>query len=96
MDKYEYVIQIIRQEKDKYKFIKSKYSDGKNGRCTLGLLHSSMGWDGKDLSTRHSLRRLINNFGIHDITTIVEINDQCNSFEEVMEKLSNVKGMSSS
>jgi hypothetical protein len=89
MKKYENVIEIIRQEKDKYRFIKSKYSDGKNGRCTLGLLHSSMGWDGKDLSTRHSLRHLINNFEIHDITTIVEINDQCNSFDEVMDKLSN-------
>jgi hypothetical protein len=48
-----------------------------------------MGWDGKDLSTRHSLRHLINNIEIHDITTIAEINDQCNSFDEVMEKLSN-------
>ena len=39
--------------------------------CTLRLLHSSMGWDG-----------LINKLEIHDITTIVEINDQCNSFDE--------------
>ena len=39
---------------------KSKYSDGKKN--TLGLLHSSMGWDGKVLSTRRSLRHLINNF----------------------------------
>ena len=88
--KYENVIRIIRQEKDKYKFIKSKYSDGKNGRCTLGLLHSSMGWDGKDLSTRCSLRHLINNFEIRDIANIAEVNDECNSFDEVMGKLSNV------
>ena len=89
--KYENVIRIIRQEKDKYKFIKSKYSDSKNGRCTLGLLHSSMGWDGKDLSTRaRSLRHLINNFEIRDIANIAEVNDQCNSFDEVMEKLSNL------
>jgi hypothetical protein len=49
-----------------------------------------MGWDGKDLSTRRSLRHLINNFEIHDIADIAEVNDQCNSFDEVMEKLSNV------
>ena len=89
-NKYENVIRILGQEKDKYKFIKSKYSDGKNGRCTLGLLHSSMGWDGNDLSTRRSLRHLINNFEIRDIANIAQINDECNSFDEVMEKLSNM------
>jgi hypothetical protein len=73
--KYENVIRIIRQEKDNYKFIKSKYSDGNNGRCTLGLLHSSMGWDGKDLSTRRSLRHLINNFEIRDIADIAQVNE---------------------
>jgi hypothetical protein len=88
--KYENVIRIIRQEKDKYKFIKSKYSDSKNGRCTLDLLHSSMGWDGNDLSTRSSLRHLINNFEIRDIANIAEVNDECNGFDEVMEKLSNM------
>jgi hypothetical protein len=49
-----------------------------------------MGWDGNDLSTRRSLRHLINNFEIRDIADIAEVKDQCNSFDEVMEKLSNV------
>ena len=88
--KYENVIRIILQEKDRYKFIKSKYSDSKNGRCTLGLLHSSMGSDGNDHSTRRSLRQLINNFEIRDVANITEVNDECNSFDEVMEKLSNM------
>jgi hypothetical protein len=37
-----------------------------------------MGWDGKDLSTRRSLRHLINNFEIRDIANIADVNDQCN------------------
>ena len=49
-----------------------------------------MGWDGNDLSTRRSLRHLINNFEIRDIANIAQINDECNSFDEVMEKLSNM------
>ena len=40
--------------------------------------------------TRRSLRHLINNFEIRDIADIAEVKDQCNSFDEVMEKLSNV------
>ena len=42
------IIEIIEQNKHKYRFIRSTYADSINGRCTLGLIASHFGWGGKD------------------------------------------------
>jgi len=39
-------IEIIKSEKDKYGFCTLFHSDGKDRRCTIGLLLSHYGWDG--------------------------------------------------
>jgi hypothetical protein len=37
------IIEIIEQNKHKYRFIRSTYADSINGRCTLGLIASHCG-----------------------------------------------------
>jgi hypothetical protein len=41
------IIEIIEQNKHKYRFIRSTYADSINGRCTLGLIASHCGRRGK-------------------------------------------------
>jgi hypothetical protein len=38
--------EAIVRERHNYKFIKHAWSDEKNGRCVVGLLFSTLGWDG--------------------------------------------------
>jgi hypothetical protein len=40
------IIEILEQDKDKYKFIKGAFSDGGVGRCAMGVVFSRYGWNG--------------------------------------------------
>ena len=44
------IIEIIEQDKFKYRFIRSTYADSFRGRCVLGLIASHFGWGGKDMT----------------------------------------------
>ena len=63
-----------------------QYSDGKNGRCAIGVILSYFGWDGKD-DTRAS-RKLLSTFialinaGVSK-DLVVQLNDSGMSFDEV-------------
>jgi hypothetical protein len=40
------IANILEEEKNRYKLIKDKHSDKKDGRCAIGVLLSHFGWDG--------------------------------------------------
>lgn len=42
------VSQILREYEKKFTQIIERYSDGRNGRCVIGLIMSYHGWNGKD------------------------------------------------
>ncbi len=42
-NRFALIIEIIEQNKHKYRFIRSTYADSINGRCTLGLIASHFG-----------------------------------------------------
>ena len=42
------VSQILRKYGKQFTQIQMQYSDGKNGRCAIGVIMSYFGWDGKD------------------------------------------------
>ncbi|MPZ07995.1 MAG: hypothetical protein GEU26_16525 [Nitrososphaeraceae archaeon] len=42
------VSQILREYGKKFTQIIERYSDGRNGRCVIGLIMSYHGWNGKD------------------------------------------------
>ena len=41
------VPQILRVYGKQFSQIQSRYSDGKNGRCAIGVIMSYFGWDGR-------------------------------------------------
>ena len=42
------VSQILRVYGKQFTQITEQYSDGRNGRCAIGVLMSYFGWDGRD------------------------------------------------
>ena len=40
------IIEILEQDKDKYKFMKGAFLDGGVGRCAMGAVLSRYGWNG--------------------------------------------------
>jgi hypothetical protein len=41
------ISQILRIHGKQYRQIQSRYSDGNNGRCAIGVIMSYFGWDGR-------------------------------------------------
>ena len=42
------VPQILRTNGKQFRHITGRYSDGRDGRCALGVIMSYYGWSGKD------------------------------------------------
>ena len=42
------VSQILRNYGSNFTQIRKRYSDGRNGRCAIGVIMSYFGWNGKD------------------------------------------------
>jgi hypothetical protein len=42
------VSQILREYGKKFTQITERYSDGRNGRCAVGVIMSYFGWNGRD------------------------------------------------
>lgn len=40
------ISQILHEHGKKFTQVREQYSDGNNGRCTIGVLISYFGWDG--------------------------------------------------
>ena len=80
------VPQILRVYGKQFSQIQSRYSDGKNGRCAIGVIMSYFGWDGKD-DIRASGKLLsafiaLSNAGVSK-DLVVQLNDFGMSFDEI-------------
>jgi hypothetical protein len=84
------VSQILRVYGKQFRQIQSRYSDGKNGRCAIGVIMSYFGWDGKDDSQAASklLGALITlrAAGV-DKNLLIEMNDSGKTFDEIADFL---------
>jgi hypothetical protein len=82
------VSHILRTYGKQFKQIPHQYSDGRNGRCAMGVIMSYFGWNGKDDSAASGklLGALIalRHAGI-DKNLIIEMNDSGFTFEEIAE-----------
>lgn len=87
------VSQILREYGKKFTQITERYSDGRNGRCAIGVIMSYYGWDGRDqsfaisklLGTIIALRQA----GINK-NLLIELNDSGYSFEEIADYLDQI------
>ena len=85
---FDRIIEIIEQNKHKYRFIRSTYADSINGRCTLGLIASHFGWGGKDTTPGiNTIKEYTDLTSPKMRSFIARLNDTCWSYEEVIDKL---------
>jgi hypothetical protein len=80
------ISQILRIYGKQFTQITERYSDGRNGRCAIGVIMSYFGWNGKDDS--HAAGKLLGTLialrytGI-DKNLLIELNDSGKSFDEI-------------
>ncbi len=84
------VSQILRTYGKQFRQIQMQYSDGKNGRCAIGVIMSYFGWDGKD-DIRAS-RKLLSAFIAltHAGVTkdlVIQLNDSGMSLDDIADHL---------
>ena len=88
------ISQILREYGKQFTQIAKRYSDGRNGRCAIGVIMSYYGWNGKDDSDAASklLGALIalRHAGI-DKNLIIEMNDSGFTFDEVADCLDSIE-----
>lgn len=79
---FDRIIEIIEQNKHKYRFIRSTYADSINGRCTLGLIASHFGWGGKDMTPGiNTIKEYTDLTSPKMRSFIARLNDTCWSYE---------------
>jgi hypothetical protein len=80
------ISQILRTYGKQFRQIQMQYSDGRNGRCAIGVVMSYFGWNGHDDSqaSRKLLGALIalSSAGI-DKNLLIEMNDSGFTFDEI-------------
>jgi hypothetical protein len=85
--------QILRIYGKQFTQITERYSDGRNGRCAIGVIMSYYGWNGNDDSSAASklLGALIalRHTGI-DKNLIIEMNDSGFTFNEIADCLDSI------
>jgi hypothetical protein len=84
------ISQILRIYGKQFTQISASYSDGRNGRCVLGVIMSYYGWNGKDDSNASSklLGTLIAlRCACIDKNLIIEMNDSGFTFNEIADYL---------
>jgi hypothetical protein len=87
------ISQIHREHGKQFRQIQKQYSDGRNGRCAMGVIMSYFGWNGKDdsqaasklLGTLIALRH-----AYIDKDLLIELNDSGYSFDEIADYLDNI------
>ncbi|HJT49455.1 MAG TPA: hypothetical protein VJ729_14815 [Nitrososphaeraceae archaeon] len=87
-NKFAKVIEIIEQEKDKYKF-KTGNLGQDNSRCTIGLLLSHYGWSGNGCDSNdydEADNKLHELLSVEDQFLIASINDKCENYDVVIER----------
>jgi hypothetical protein len=84
------VSQILRIHGKRFRQIRKKYSDRRNGRCAIGVIMSYYGWDGKE-SALESSELLAALFALRHagISTdlMIDLNDSGMTFDEIADYL---------
>jgi hypothetical protein len=80
------VSQILRNYGKQFTQITKRYSDGRNGRCAIGVLMSYFGWDGRvDFDAANNLLAaadVLKHTGI-DEDLLIDLNDSGFTFDEI-------------
>src|ERR671911_233714 len=82
--------QILRTYGKQFKQIQMQYSDGRNGRCVMGVIMSYFGWNDKDDSSaaRKLLAALIAlRHERIDKGLLIDLNDSGYTFDEIADYL---------
>jgi len=88
------ISQIIRTYGKQFTQIRKQYTDGRGGRCVMGVIMSYYGWDGKCINNAE--RRLyaalvaLRLAGISK-ELLIELNDSGATFDEIADYLDNFK-----
>jgi hypothetical protein len=88
------ISQIIRTYGKQFTQIRKQYTDGRGGRCVMGVIMSFYGWDGKCINNAE--RRLyaalvaLRRAGISK-ELLIELNDSGATFDEIADYLDNFK-----
>jgi hypothetical protein len=84
------VSQILRVYGKQFKQIQSRYSDGENGRCAIGVIMSYFGWDGRvNFDTAYDLlvaSDVLKHTGI-DEDLLTDMNDSGFTFDAIADYL---------
>jgi hypothetical protein len=87
------VSQILRVYGKQFRQIQSRYSDGNNGRCAIGIIMSYFGWDGRvDFDTAYDLlvaSDMLKHAGI-DEELLINMNDSGLTFDEIADYLDTI------
>ena len=84
------ISQILRIYGKQFTQTQKQYSDGKNGRCAVGVLMSYFGWDGRvDLHTANALIAIsdVLEHANIDYDLLIDLNDSGYTFEEIADYL---------
>ena len=84
------ISQILRAYGKQFTQITGRYSDGRNGRCSIGVIMSYYGWNGKDDS--HAATKLLGalialRYAGIDKNLIIQLNDLDATFDEIADYL---------
>jgi hypothetical protein len=84
------ISQILRAYGKQFTQITGRYSDGRNGRCSIGVIMSYYGWNGKDDS--HAAIKLLGalialRYAGIDKNLIIQLNDSDATFDEIADYL---------
>lgn len=84
------ISQILRAYGKQFTQITGRYSDGRNGRCSIGVIMSYYGWNGKDDS--HTAIKLLGalialRYAGIDKNLIIQLNDSDATFDEIADYL---------
>ena len=92
------VSQILRVYGKKFTQITEQYSDGRNGRCAIGVIMSYFGWNGKD-DYRASGKLLsvlvaLAHAGVSK-DLVIQLNDSGMSFNDIADYLDQLNELTS-
>ena len=87
------VSQILRTYGKQFTQIIERYSDGRNGRCAIGVIMSYFGWDGRvNFDTAYDLLVASDVLKHADIDEdlLIDMNDSGMSFDEIADNLDRI------
>ena len=93
------ISEIIRTYGKQFKQIRKQYTDGRSGRCVMGVIMSYYGWDGKCITNAE--RRLyaalvaLRRAGVSK-ELLIELNDSGATFDDIADYLERILGSENS